>query len=147
MDENGKVTIAGKDVVTEKKKVTIMAALKDHPEISASIVLNVDPDLSTMNAYVGNEKLLDLPENYSSLYAGEGDSFKGTLWKNDTINSKVNVASMGEDLHNVELSFSDFVNEDGDKLPASAMHYGWLETTTANIDAAIRVRRLRSSRI
>lgn len=133
VDENGKVTIAGKDVVTEKKKVTIMAALKDHPEISASIVLNVDPDLSTMNAYVGNEKLLDLPENYSSLYAGEGDSFKGTLWKNDTINSKVNVASMGEDLHNVELSFSDFVNEDGDKLPASAMHYGWLETTTANI--------------
>ena len=133
IDQHGTVTFAGKDVITEKKSVTFAAALKDNPEVSGSITLMVDPDLESINAYVGNEKLLDLPENYASLFTGQQSSFNGTLWLNDTINSKVNVASMSAELHNVEISFSDFTNEDGDKLPADAMRYGWLETTTANI--------------
>ena len=119
--------------VKTKKTVTITAAVVNHPEISASRTFTVDPTLSVMNAYVGSEKLLEMPEDYETLSTQSGESFKGTLWLDDEINSKVNVAAMTKDLHNVEVTFSDFTSEDGTTLASDAFSYGWLETTTANI--------------
>lgn len=131
VSQNGLVRVP--DSVKEKKTVTITATVVNHPEISASASFTVDPTLSVMNAYVGDEKLLEMPEEYASLSTGSGEAFNGTLWLNDEISSKVNVAAMTKDLHNVEIAFSDFTSEDGTVLDACALSYGWLETTTANI--------------
>ena len=131
VSQNGLVRVP--DSVKTKKSVTITASVVNHPEISASKTFTVDPTLSVMNAYVGNEKLLEMPEDYDTLSTGSSDSFKGTLWLEDEISSKVNVAAMTKDLHNVEIAFTDFTSEDGTVLDPEALSYGWLETTTANI--------------
>lgn len=121
------------DGIKTRKSVTITAAAASNPSISASKTITVDPTLSTANVYAGNEKLLELPEDYEMLSTGSQASWKGTLWKDDEISSKVNVEAMSKDLHNVEVSFGTFTNENGDVLASDALSYGWLETTKANI--------------
>lgn len=129
VDNKGNVT-AAEDLKT-KSTATITVAAADNPAIKASCKVTVDPTLAVVNAYVGNEKLLQLPEEYEELSTLSKNTFNGTLWLGDQINSKINVAAMSKDLKNVEVTFSDFVNENGDKMPAPT--YGWLETTKANI--------------
>ena len=65
-----------------------------------------------MNAYVGNEKLLETELDYDKLKAGNGSVYNGTAWLNDELNSKI-VVTTEKDVHNVQVTASDFKNEKG----------------------------------
>ena len=63
-----------------------------------------------MNAYVGNEKLLETELDYDKLKAGNGSVYNGTAWLNDELNFKI-VVTTEKDVHNVQVTASDFKNE------------------------------------
>ena len=60
--EDGLLTAA--EDVTERTTVTVTAASALDGDVKASAEVTVDPALAVMNAYVGDEKLLDTAEDY-----------------------------------------------------------------------------------
>ena len=127
---NGKIHTAA---VTEKKQTTITVRSKANPSVQANMILTVDPAKEMLNAFVGDEKRLDLSEDNASLLLGEGDSFHATAWRNDTVASKLVVAAQDKDLKNVTATASAFTNAEGETLPADAITLSWLEEVNANI--------------
>lgn len=49
---------------------------------------------------------------YDKLKAGNGSVYNGTAWLNDELNSKI-VVTTEKDVHNVQVTASDFKNEKG----------------------------------
>ena len=76
-----------------KKTVTVTAASAEDNSVLAEAKITVDPALAFMNAYVGNEKLLETELDYDKLKAGNGSVYNGTAWLNDELNSKIVVTT------------------------------------------------------
>ena len=128
--EDGVLTAA--EVETKETVIiTAMAAADESVYVQATIT--VDPSLAVMNAYVGNEKLLDIAEDYDELAVGNDPTYEGTAWRGDQLNSKVVVATMGRDVTNVQVTASDFTNEQGAVLSADNFDIKWLKEIDANI--------------
>ena len=106
---DGKLTAKEIDV---KKTVTVTAASAEDNSVLVEAKITVDPALAFMNAYVGNEKLLETELDYDKLKAGNGSVYNGTAWLNDELNSKI-VVTTEKDVHNVQVTASDFKNEKG----------------------------------
>lgn len=87
---DGKLTAKEIDV---KKTVTVTAASAEDNSVLAEAKITVDPALAFMNAYVGNEKLLETELDYDKLKAGNGSVYNGTAWLNDELNSKIVVTT------------------------------------------------------
>lgn len=128
--EDGVVTAAD---ITEKKSAVITAASAADASIKAEAVVTVDPAKAVASVYIGDEKLLDLAENVESLREGSRSSYTLNAWKNDTVYSKVIVASQDRDLNNVTVTPSVFVNENGTQLDPEAISVNWLSEIKANI--------------
>ncbi len=128
--EDGVLTAAE----VETKETVIITAMAAADEcVYAQATITVDPSLAVMNAYVGNEKLLDIAEDYDELAVGNDPTYEGTAWRGDQLNSKVVVATMGRDVTNVQVTASDFTNEDGAVLSADNFDIKWLKEIDANI--------------
>ena len=119
--------------VETKQSVIITAMAAADESVYAQATITVDPTLAVMNAYVGNEKLLDIAEDYDELAVGNDPTYEGTAWRGDQLNSKVIVASMSRPLTNVEVTASDFTNENGAVLSADNFDIKWLKEIDANI--------------
>ena len=128
--EDGVLTAAE---VESKETVIITAMAAADERVYAQAMITVDPSLAVMNAYVGNEKLLDIAEDYDELAVGNDPTYEGTAWRGDQLNSKVVVATMGRDVTNVQVTASDFTNEDGAVLSADNFDIKWLKEIDANI--------------
>ena len=128
--EDGVLTAAE---VETKETVIITAMAAADESVYAQATITVDPSLAVMNAYVGNEKLLDIAEDYDELAVGNDPTYEGTAWRGDQLNSKVVVATMGRDVTNVQVTASDFTNEDGAVLSADNFDIKWLKEIDANI--------------
>ena len=126
--EDGLLT-ASEDI-TEKTTVTVTVRSAVDESAAASAEITVDPALAVMNAYVGDEKLLDMGEDYDSLKGGSGSTFSGTAWKADELNSKIVVAA-NKDVHNVQVTASDLKTEDGKTLSKDNVDIKWLKEVTA----------------
>lgn len=109
--EEGLVQAA--EEIEEKTTVKITAFAQENPDVFAEVMVSVDPSLAFMNAYVGDEKLLDTAESYESLQTGSNPCWNGTAWQGDTLSSKINVVSMSRALTNVRAEISDFTSENG----------------------------------
>ena len=107
--EDGLLTAA--EDVTERTTVTVTAASALDEDVKASAEVTVDPALAVMNAYVGDEKLLDTAEDYDTLKGGSGSTYSGTAWKGDQLNSKI-VVTTNEEVHSAVAEASDFKTED-----------------------------------
>ena len=128
--EDGVLTAAE---VETKETVIITAMAAADESVYAQATITVDPSLAVMNAYVGNEKLLDIAEDYDELAVGSDPTYEGTAWRGDQLNSKVVVATMGRDVTNVQVTASDFTNEQGAVLSADNFDIKWLKEIDANI--------------
>ena len=128
--EDGVLTAAE---VETKETVIITAMAAADESVYAQATITVDPSLAVMNAYVGNEKLLDIAEDYDELAVGSDPTYEGTAWRGDQLNSKVVVATMGRDVTNVQVTASDFINEQGAMLSADNFDIKWLKEIDANI--------------
>lgn len=129
--EEGRVQAA--EEIEEKTTVKITAFAQENPDVFAEVMVSVDPSLAFMNAYVGDEKLLDTAESYESLQTGSNPCWNGTAWQGDTLSSKINVVSMSRALTNVRAEISDFTSENGAVLDKESVSLSWLEDVTANI--------------
>ncbi len=127
--EDGVLTAAE---VETKETVIITAMAAADESVYAQATITVDPS-AVMNAYVGNEKLLDIAEDYDELAVGSDPTYEGTAWRGDQLNSKVVVATMGRDVTNVQVTASDFTNEQGAVLSADNFDIKWLKEIDANI--------------
>ena len=128
--EDGVLTAAE---VETKETVIITAMAAADESVYAQATITVDPSLAVMNAYVGNEKMLDIAEDYDELAVGSDPTYEGTAWRGDQLNSKVVVATMGRDVTNVQVTASDFTNEQGAVLSADNFDIKWLKEIDANI--------------
>ena len=124
---DGKLTAKEIDV---KKTVTVTAASAEDNSVLAEAKITVDPALAFMNAYVGNEKLLETELDYDKLKAGNGSVYNGTAWLNDELNSKI-VWTTEKDVHNVQVTASDFKNEKGQVLSKDNIDIKWLKEIAA----------------
>ncbi len=127
--ENGVIT--AKDVGSKKEAVVTAVSTMDET-IRCDVKVTVDPALAVMNAYVGNEKRLDLGEDYETLATGSNTNYSATAWKGDRLNSKVIVASMSKDIHQVECVSSDFVSASGQTISKDHIQIKWLKEVEAN---------------
>ena len=128
--EDGVVTAASIDT---KQTAIITARSVENKDVYAQATVTVDPAIAFMNAYVGNEKILDTEDEYEDLVTETRSSFERTAWKGDVVNSKVVVATLGKDVKNVEISASDLVSENGSKLSKENIDIKWLKEVAANI--------------
>ena len=128
--ENGRVT--SKDV-KEKSKVTIKASVQGNKAVFAEAEITVDPNKSFMNVYVGDEKKLDLTEQYDVLSEGSGTSFKSTAWQQDQLNSKIVVATRTKDAKNLTFTVSDFENENKQVLSKNNIEINWLKEVKSKV--------------
>lgn len=62
--ENG--VISANETETRQEAVVTAVSLADE-SVRATVKVTVDPTLAVMNAYVGDEKILDMGEDYESL--------------------------------------------------------------------------------
>lgn len=86
-----------------------------------------------MSAGFGNEKLLDLSEDYDELLVSDlKRSFEKTVWKGDVLNAKMIVLAQNEDLHQVEIIPSDFADQKGNMISADQVSVNWLKEVRAN---------------
>lgn len=87
----------------------------------------------SFNAYVGDEKMLDVPADaYKSAAAATDRDWSDTAWRGDARSSKVGVAATEADLKNVVLKVSDFKSACGSTISADNVDVSWLRTVNAH---------------
>ena len=129
VDKNGLVTAvyAGE----ESKETSITATVKG-TKVSVSVKVVVDPSAESMMVTIGDEKILDTQEDYEKMSNAEFvESWEGTAWKGDTLNSKIVVLAKETDVHQLTVTASDFENADGDLLAAENISIKWLKEILA----------------
>ena len=129
VDENGLITAVS---TADEKKETVITATVKGSDVTASVKVTVDPLAESMVAGIGDEKLLDTQLDYEELLNKNlEDSWSGTAWKGDTLNSKVIVLAKEADVHNLTVTASDFENEAGDVLASENISIKWLKEILA----------------
>lgn len=128
--EDGLITASSSlETVAE---TTVTATVKG-TDVTASVQVVVDSALQQAAVSVGNEKLLDTQQDYEELLNAEvKDSWSGTAWKGDELNSKIQVLSKAEGLHNVTVTASDFTGKNGAVLSNENISIKWLKEIDAN---------------
>ncbi len=127
---NGKVTSKNID---KKATTTIKAYLENSKDVFAEATVNVDPKQSFMNVYVGDEKRLDLSEQYNVLKDGSGSKFDAIAWKNDQLNSKIIVTTRTKQAKNLTLTASDFINENKQTIRKDNIEIKWLKEVQSKV--------------
>lgn len=116
---------------TDKLKKIVLAFCCSISLVSATTVNTAAAENSdVMNAYVGNEKLLDTELNLDELKKGSGSSYKGTAWLNDELSSKI-VVTTNQEVHDVEVTANDFTNQAGKVLAKENIEIKWLKEVEA----------------
>lgn len=124
--------IMASSMVETLAETTITATVKG-TDVKASVQVIVDPAMQQAAVSVGNEKLLDTQQDYEELLNAEiKDSWNGTAWKGDQLNSKIQVLSKSEDLHHVTVTASDFTSKNGAVLSKENIEIKWLKEIDAN---------------
>ena len=118
--------------VKQKATANVKVSLKSDKSVFAEATIVVDPSLSYMNAYVGDEKILDLSEQYDALKNGTKKSYQATAWKNDVLSSKIILCTQGS-AKQVQFVVSDFTNENGDVLAKDNVSVKWLKNVKSKV--------------
>lgn len=89
-------------------------------------------NIEMMTAAVGNPNRLDTQENYEQLRCLTQSEWKDVAWKGDVLNSKVVICTGDSQVHNVQVTPSDFVGETG-VIPSTYVQTTWLKEIKANV--------------
>lgn len=93
------------------------------------------PDILTikyLSASVGSADRLETQEDYTKLKSLYKTSWCDIAWKGDVLNSKIVVCSGEDEVHNVEVTVSDFSSESG-VIATDNVEVRWLKEVQANI--------------
>lgn len=127
IDANGNITAVSKTAA----QTQVTATVKD-TTISTSVTINVDPAIKDLNVSVGNEKLLETQRDFDDLLAAEiVRNWSGVAWKGDILNSKLNILAKAN-VHNINITASDFTDNNGNKIAADNIDIKWLKNVKAN---------------
>lgn len=127
IDADGNITAISKTAA----QTQVTATVKD-TAISVSVTVNVDPAIKDLNVSVGNEKLLETQRDFDDLLAAEiVRNWSGVAWKGDILNSKLNILAKAN-VHNINITASDFTDNNGNKIAADNIDIKWLKNVKAN---------------
>ncbi len=118
--------------VAQKSTATITAAVEG-TDLSVSAEVTVYPKVDDFNAFVGDEKLLDLPATaYQDATSTFTDQWSDVAWLGDSRASKIGVATRDHQVDGVKVEVSDFTNAAGDVIDASNVQVQWLREVRAD---------------
>ena len=118
--------------VAQKSTATITAAVEG-TDLSVSAEVTVYPKVDDFNAFVGDEKLLDLPATaYQDATSTFTDQWSDVAWLGDSRASKIGVATRDHQVDGVKVEVSDFANAAGDVIDASNVQVQWLREVRAD---------------
>ena len=118
--------------VAQKSTATITAAVEG-TDLSVSAEVTVYPKVDDFNAFVGDEKLLDLPATaYQDATSTFTDQWSDVAWLGDSRASKIGVATRDHQIDGVKVEVSDFTNAAGDVIDASNVQVQWLREVRAD---------------
>lgn len=118
--------------VSEKSNATITATVEG-TEVSATAELTVFPKVEDFNAFVGDEKLLDIPDNaYEDAVSMFTDTWSDVAWLGDARASKIGVATRDHQVDDVMVEVGDFTSANGDVIDASNVQVQWLREVKAD---------------
>ena len=118
--------------VAQKSTATITAAVEG-TDLSVSAEVTVYPKVDDFNAFVGDEKLLDLPATaYQDATSTFTDQWSDVAWLGDSRASKIGVATRDHQVDGVKVEVSDFTNAAGDVIDKSNVQVQWLREVRAD---------------
>ena len=128
--------------VAKKSTATITAAI-DGTDIAASVEVTVYPKVKDFNAFIGDERLLDLPATAYEDAAGTfTDEWGGVAWLGDARASKIGVATRDHQVDDVFVEVGDFASEGGAVIDASCVEVRWLREVIADADRGMSGRKV-----
>ncbi|MDO4436374.1 MAG: DUF4091 domain-containing protein [Coriobacteriaceae bacterium] len=93
---------------------------------------STDP-VKDFNAFVGDEKLLDIPDNaYNEAKTNTTAEWRDAAWLGDTRLSKIGVATRDHEIKDVMVEVGDFVNEGGAVIDSANVDVNWLREVAAD---------------
>lgn len=112
---------------------TVITATVKGTDVSAQVKVIVDPAAEIVSVNVGNEKILETQNDYEKLVDAETvDTWNGTAWKGDVLNSKIIIASKNQQLNHVTVTPGAFSTSDGKVISADNISIKWLKEIEAN---------------
>ena len=128
--------------VARKATATITASVEGG-DVSASVEVTVYPKVRDFNAFVGDEKLLDLPASaYEDAMTTFADEWSDVAWLGDARASKIGVATRDHQVDGVTIEVGDFTTANGDVIDASNVEVRWLREVIADANRGMSGRKV-----
>lgn len=126
-------TVDQEGVVTPLKVgTTTIYAHELKSGLKASMTLIVEPAVVGLSAFMHTTDYHALQEDYEMFTKIRDYDHTDTAWRGDEINSKIVTVTRQEDVHNVEITASDFTNGIN-KIDQSNIDIRWVKDVDANI--------------
>ncbi len=127
VDEDGVIT-----AVSSEEANTVVTATVEGTDLSASVNVRVVPVVEFLSAYVGSTNVLETQDDYANLLTNYTNSWKDVAWKGDVLSSKIVTCSRDKDVHNAEITASDFVSGSS-VISSDNVEIKWLKEVSANV--------------
>ncbi|TXF35514.1 DUF4091 domain-containing protein [Collinsella sp. BA40] len=128
--------------VARKATATITASVEGS-DVNASVEVTVYPKVRDFNAFVGDEKLLDLPASaYEDAMTTFADEWSDVAWLGDARASKIGVATRDHQVDGVTIEVGDFTTANGDVIDASNVEVRWLREVIADANRGMSGRKV-----
>lgn len=129
------LTIDGDGVVSAKavtkKTVATVTAKLNGADVTRTCEVTVYPRVTSFNAFVGDEKLLDTQEDWEDKKADHTDSWSDVAWLGDERSSKIGIATRDDGAKNVRIVAGDLISQDGSKISGKDIEVKWLRNVSA----------------
>ena len=106
--------------------INTVNALSDNQKVS-----NINNAI--LGASVGSTDFHYLQKNYNEIKSLNSTTWNATAWIGDELNSKIVTWTNNIPVNNINISSSDFVNENGNIISSNNVKISWLKETLANI--------------
>ena len=108
-----------------KKTVTTITAKLNGTDVARTCEVTVYPKVTSFNAFVGDEKLLDTQENWEDKKADYTDSWSDVAWLGDERSSKIGIATREDGAKNVRIVAGDLISQDGSMISSKDIEVKW----------------------
>lgn len=138
-DENV-VTVDDGTVTAASVKKEATATVTVHAvgtDATAAVKVTVYPKVKDFSAFVGDEKILDIPaEQYEARKSDRTDTWSDTAWRGDERSSRIGVVTtLYKTIKGVKINVGDFKSADGNVISAKDnVDVRWLRTVEADAD-------------
>ena len=127
VDSDGTIT-----AISSEDANTVVTATVKGTDISANVNVRVVPMVEFLSAYVGSTDVLETQEDYDSLLTNYTDSWQDVAWKGDVLSSKIVTCTRDKDVHNAQITVSDFVSGNS-VISSDNVEVNWLKEILANV--------------